>query len=272
MPSKIADRWEVRERVNKSQSFWSNPYEFVTQTYSKLLVKSFHLRGYEHEEIYLKLTNGGHDSLEDCEDWYTDSSDNKLLNDEYGYIQFDFLKKQGLKPTDEVLEIGCGFLRCGVRLIDFLKKGKYTGIDISASAIEEANEVVDEYGLNEKEPKLFQNEDLYFDDAKFRQQSFDVVFSYSVFTHLPPERIEQCIANMGKILNEGGTHYASYSRLDSHGYIQKNNAFGRGYSYPFGFFEELGEEYGYTVDNNEFAENPKGNNIIEFKRVNTSPD
>ena len=35
-------------------------------------------------------------------------------------MQFDYLVKHGLRPADRILEIGCGNLRAGRLLIDYL--------------------------------------------------------------------------------------------------------------------------------------------------------
>ena len=49
---------------------------------------------------------------------------------ELGKNQFDFLTANGLDPTHQMLEIGCGNLRGGWRFIDYLGPAHYTGIDI----------------------------------------------------------------------------------------------------------------------------------------------
>src|SRR5262245_2049246 len=48
-----------------------------------------------------------------------------------GQMQFDYLVNHGFKPTDKMLEIGCGNLRAGRLFIDYLEPGHYYGIDIS---------------------------------------------------------------------------------------------------------------------------------------------
>src|SRR5260370_13288520 len=49
----------------------------------------------------------------------------------HGLLQFEYLLKHGLRPSDRMLEIGCGNLRAGRLFIDYLDAGNYYGLDIS---------------------------------------------------------------------------------------------------------------------------------------------
>ncbi len=52
-------------------------------------------------------------------------------------FQIDFLKKQGLKPEHYLLDIGCGTLRGGIPIIDYLDKGHYYGIEVRDFVLDE---------------------------------------------------------------------------------------------------------------------------------------
>src|SRR5476649_335832 len=56
--------------------------------------------------------------------------------EEIGPAQLSFLKKMGLRPSDFLLDIGCGCLRGGVHLIPYLDPGHYFGTDINAALLE----------------------------------------------------------------------------------------------------------------------------------------
>ena len=56
------------------------------------------------------------------------------LWDEVGALQIDFLRAQGLRPPDTLLDVGCGCLRGGVHLVGYLEPGRYYGIDRDADA------------------------------------------------------------------------------------------------------------------------------------------
>ncbi len=117
---------------------------------------------------------------------------------EFGQMQFDYLVKHGLKPADRLLEIGCGNLRAGRLLIDYLDTGNYYGIDISEQILTSALHVLSEAGLQDKLPRLALTEDLAFNFLP--PGYFNAVHANSVFTHCPIEIIDECLANVGRIM------------------------------------------------------------------------
>jgi len=119
-----------------------------------------------------------------------------------GQLQFDYLVEHGLRVDHDVLEIGCGNLRAGWRLIDHLDVGHYLGIDISPDVLLAANRTVVERGLQSSEPCLRLVDDLTFDWAP--DDRFDVVHAHSVFSHCPLPVIEECFAHLGRILRADG--------------------------------------------------------------------
>ncbi|MFP4634453.1 MAG: class I SAM-dependent methyltransferase [Nitriliruptoraceae bacterium] len=119
-----------------------------------------------------------------------------------GQLQYDYLVEHGLTATDDVLEIGCGNLRAGWRIIDHLEPGRYWGTDISPDVLLAANRTVQRYELQAKEPRLQLVDDLRFGWAP--DQRFDLIHAHSVFSHCPLEVIEQCFAHVGRILRPDG--------------------------------------------------------------------
>ena len=118
-----------------------------------------------------------------------------------GRLQFDYLLTHGLEPEMRMLEIGCGNLRAGHLFIDHLGTGNYHGIDISPPILLAALRTVADFGLQAKAPRLTLVDDLTLnflpDDA------FDVVHAHSVFSHSPIDVIEQCLANVGRVMAPG---------------------------------------------------------------------
>ena len=58
------------------------------------------------------------------------------LWDQVGRLQLDFLRGRGLEPEARLLDVGCGCLRGGVHLVEYLSPGRYYGIDISPALLE----------------------------------------------------------------------------------------------------------------------------------------
>jgi SAM-dependent methyltransferase len=164
--------------------------------------------------------------------------------EEMGQLQSDFLIKQGLKPHHTLLDIGCGTLRGGRFFIRYLNAGNYTGMDISAGAIEYGQKLLVEEGLSDKNPRLLvnKNKDLKFHE--FPGEKFDYLLAQSVFTHLKPEHIEECFQCVGNVMKENSIFFFTYAKNDDFmNHSQKD------FRYPYSFFEGLSAKYGFEIEN-----------------------
>ena len=72
--------------------------------------------------------------------------------------QFDFLvRRQGLLRSDTLLDLGCGVLRGGMPLINYLEPGRYWGLDVSPARLAEGWRELSERSLEHKRPQHGQN-------------------------------------------------------------------------------------------------------------------
>lgn len=155
------------------------------------------------------------------------------LWEEIGQLQFETLRKEGLRPDHILLDIGCGSLRGGRHFIDFLQVGHYTGIDISDQIIEAGKKLLTVNVLEEKLPKLFRNENLCFQE--FSPNSFDFILAQSVFTHLPRKDVKECLLAIPRILKPGGCFYFTTFEAETEHYVSGLENF----YYPRTQIEEL---------------------------------
>jgi SAM-dependent methyltransferase len=130
----------------------------------------------------------------------------------HGQLQFDYLLKQGLRPSDRMLEIGCGNLRAGRLFIDYLDAGNYYGLDISPDILLAGQRTLAEFGLQEKHPQLFPVSDLKF--GFLPSSHFSVVHAHSVFSHSPVQVISECMAHIGRVMVPGGIFDFTFHRTD----------------------------------------------------------
>lgn len=85
-----------------------------------------------------------------------------------GRYYMSLLMRLGMKPDDEVIEIGCGAGRLGARLINYLDNGKYFGIDNDIEGLIAFNSYeVFFWGCEEKSYKLLH-------DSQFSLEAFAV--------------------------------------------------------------------------------------------------
>jgi hypothetical protein len=128
--------------------------------------------------------------------------------DRMGRLQFDFMVSEGLAPTDVLVDIACGSLRAGVHFIPYLERGNYLGIEKEAALLEAG--VLDELDAHvreEKEPELLVSSAFEFDRFS-KQPTFGL--AQSLFTHLPPDLISLCFANLRKSAADGCRFYATW--------------------------------------------------------------
>ncbi|HYW75675.1 MAG TPA: class I SAM-dependent methyltransferase [Gammaproteobacteria bacterium] len=121
-------------------------------------------------------------------------------------FQLQFLRARGLQPGDSVLDIGCGSLRGGAALIGYLDAGRYVGVDVRESVMEEAHRELVRERLTGKEPRLVRVERL---DELALEQRFDVIWAFSVLFHLSDDILPSCFAVAAKHLQPRGAFYAN---------------------------------------------------------------
>ena len=143
---------------------------------------------------------------------------------EVGKIQFDYLVAHGLRPGHRMLDIGCGNLRAGWRLIQYLDSGNFYGVDISPDILLAAFNEVREQKLQAKYPYLVLVNDLVFDFLP--DAAFDVIHAHSVFTHTRDDVINQCFASAARILKPDGFFDMTYLAGDKFSYVDED------FSYP----------------------------------------
>jgi SAM-dependent methyltransferase len=129
-----------------------------------------------------------------------------------GQLQFDYLLGHGLKPSDRMLEIGCGNLRAGRLFIGYLATGNYYGLDISPDILLAAQAVLAEFGLQAKLPHLALVGDLKLEFLP--PSAFTVVHAHSVFSHSPIEVIAECLAHVGRVMAPGGIFDFTFGRTE----------------------------------------------------------
>ncbi len=128
------------------------------------------------------------------------------LWDVVGLLQRDFLIRRGLAPSDNVLDVGCGALRAGVHLTEYLEAYRYYGIDISTALIDAGYEYeIASTPLALKLPRSNLHATPNF-DAPFGVM-FDFGLATSLFTHLPIDYYRRSVDTLSSVFRPGARFY-----------------------------------------------------------------
>jgi len=139
------------------------------------------------------------------------------------FVQTYLIGKSQLFPDAHVLDVGCGIGRIARVLTKHLgNSGRYEGFDIIRDSIDWCREAYRDY-----RNFRFTHADIYNSrynrDGKLRARdfvfpyddnSFDVVFLTSVFTHMLPEDVGHYMEQMARVLRPGGRSVATYFLLN----------------------------------------------------------
>jgi len=134
------------------------------------------------------------------------------------------IDKGGLMPYHRVLDIGCGIGRLAVPLTMYLnKKGSYEGFDIVKSGIDWCKEKVGKKSPNFKFYHIDLKNDLYnlktSNEAKnfifpYKDSEFDMVFLFSVFSHMIPADVDNYLYQIHRVLKYDGICVATFFILN----------------------------------------------------------
>ncbi|AFL82045.1 methylase involved in ubiquinone/menaquinone biosynthesis [Aequorivita sublithincola DSM 14238] len=146
------------------------------------------------------------------------------------------MKYANLQPDHQVLDIGSGIGRTAIALTDFLKEnGSYEGFDVVERGVQWCNTRINKEhaNFNFKYVPLFN--DLYNTATlkateftfPYAENSIDVAFSFSVFTHMLIEEIQHYFNQIYRVLKPGGVCFSTFFLYDetSEAYISTKKDF-----------------------------------------------
>jgi SAM-dependent methyltransferase len=152
----------------------------------------------------------------------------------HGKLQLDFLIREGLLPMHRLLDVGCGVGRFARKVVPFLRDGNYTGVDISAAALEQALLLSEREGWHAKHPRWLLTGDLLVDGM------YDFIWAHSVFTHIAPQYIETVIRNAAPRMVRGGKFLFTFKRATT---VQRSGL--KQFQYPAAFFATIAARHGF---------------------------
>lgn len=131
-----------------------------------------------------------------------------------------YMKDEGLKPEDRVLDVGCGAGRLAAALANYLDGGTYEGIDVELSRITWAASHIPLDGFRfvhvDIENGLYNPDGTELDRFRFpyRDGEFDFVVATSLYTHLVPADMTHYISETARVLKPGGVMFSTFFIID----------------------------------------------------------
>jgi len=145
--------------------------------------------------------------------WYDRNAANWVIKKaNLEYCRSEFEEYQKLLPGGNVLDLGCG---TGRDAHLFVPAGyDYTGVDLSDGMIGEAEKLFPDV--------KFQVMDLC--DLKFADQSFDGIWSFAAYLHIPKKDIAGAIAEANRVLKMGGIGLITVKKGSFESYLGEGEA------------------------------------------------
>jgi ABC-type polysaccharide/polyol phosphate transport system ATPase subunit/SAM-dependent methyltransferase len=121
---------------------------------------------------------------------------------------YDFVRRQGLRPDQYLLEVGCGSLSAARHLLTYMEQSHYWGFEkdielfIAGSRIE-----LPRVGVRAERGHFIVNDDFDLSEAPL----VDMAVASSLLRRLPLNAVARCVASVVRRLGPGGRFYATWS-------------------------------------------------------------
>jgi SAM-dependent methyltransferase len=193
-----------------------------------------------------------------------------------GQLQLDYLLSAGLLSTHKLLDLGCGALRTGAKLIPYLEPANYYGIDADVRRLDAGyNQELGQLGLRKRSPRKNLFHSPMFNHGRLENGSIDVGICFSVLPELPPHYIRILLERSYRYFKADAELHVSYLELPasqpySIAYTNMSRFVTQGKEAPFHYYrrtmEIAAEGLGWQALHVGMWDHPNGESMIVYKK------
>jgi len=200
-----------------------------------------------------------------------------LAWDTMGALQLKLLRDNGLQPSHKVLDIGCGCLRAGIKIIPYLEPDHYYGIDARQPLLNVGyKRELTRAGLDAR-----MNRDNLYTSAvaehmRLPENSIDFGLCIQVMTHYPLNFLRIMLENSAKYFKSGAKLYVSFFEVPegepfAKPYLNKSGTRSRGHKPPIHYYrrdmEYMAQGTVWTPSYIGYWDEPDGQYLMVYQKA-----
>lgn len=125
-----------------------------------------------------------------------------------GRFQVELLSHFGLQSDHMFADFGCGPLRAGQFIIEYLKSGRYHGYDFNTDFLSIGRKLIsDTPALSDKIPQLFSTV-----DQTLLASNYDFILAFSVLNHFRSKEDRRVFLQRLQMMKAGGRAFITHAR------------------------------------------------------------
>jgi SAM-dependent methyltransferase len=172
----------------------------------------------------------------------------------------DFLRGQGLRPSDYLLEVGCGSLAAAARLLPYMEQSHYWGFEKNNELFVAGVQIeLPRAGVRADRGHFLVNDDF---DLSSVPHAFDVAIASALVRRLSLNTIARAfIAVIGKLAG-GGRFYVTWPELQAGAPPSDREP----YHYSFEILARIAEIAGGRAERLDERSHPRGESVMVIRK------
>jgi ABC-type polysaccharide/polyol phosphate transport system ATPase subunit len=202
--------------------------------------------------------------------WHRQSSGGHW--EQQGQWVFDFLRRHGLRPSDFVLEVGCGSLGSAIHLLPFMEQSHYWGFEKHVDLFVAGVQIeLPRAGVVPERGHFVVNEDFDLSEVPY---TFDFAIAASLIRQLSLNGVARCFASVIRKLSPDGRFFLSWPDVPGDAALEPKQWRDGSVTWPdhepfhysYEMLASIAELTGGLAERLEDDSHPRGERLMVIKR------